>query len=207
MTEMKQHSGLVLSSNDVRMRLAARREIPHEREAIPTAGLTRAGVLVPIVERAEGLNVMLTRRTSHLKHHPGQISFPGGSVEAGDADSSAAALRETEEETGIPRNAVELIGRLPDYPTVTGFLISPVVGLLRPPLSLAPDRFEVEEIFEVPLGFLADARNHQRHAAELRGELRHYWAMPWHDYYIWGATAGILRMLSFALTTGEAGAD
>ncbi len=199
MTDMKHLSDLNLSSNDVRSRLATDRRIPHEPEAVDRLDLTPAGVLVPIVERADGLHVMLTKRTSHLKHHPGQISFPGGRVEVDDTDSSAAALRETEEETGIPRAAVELVGRLPDYPTATGFLISPVVGLLHPPLSLVPDRFEVEEIFEVPLGFLVDSRNHHRHSGEFRGVTRHYWAMPWGDYYIWGATAGILRMLSFAL--------
>jgi 8-oxo-dGTP pyrophosphatase MutT (NUDIX family) len=203
MNEMKQQSGLSFSSEFVRARLTSGAPIPSEREVVDEAVLTPAAVLVPIVQRPDGLYVMLTRRTSHLNHHPGQISFPGGRLEAGDTGASDAALRETEEETGIPRSAVELIGSLPDYPTVTGFLISSVVGLLQPPLVLMPDRFEVEEIFEVPLSFLADARNHQRHEAVFKGQTRHYWAMPWGDYYIWGATAGILRMLSFALAEGD----
>ena len=139
-----------------------------------------------------------------MNHHPGQISFPGGRFEAGDADAWAAALRETEEEIGVPRAAVEYLGRLPDYPTTTGFMISPVVGLLQPPLQLAPDSFEVEEIFEVPLNFLADERNHARHAIHVKGHLRQYWAMPWGDYFIWGATAGILKTLSRTLLVPEA---
>jgi len=200
---MKQQSGPSLSSDFVRMRLASETQVPSEREIVEDMVLTPAAVLVPLVQRLDGLYVMLTRRTSHLNHHPGQISFPGGRLEADDADASAAALRETEEETGIPRAAVELIGRLPDYPTVTGFLISSFVGVLQPPFSLAPDRFEVEEIFEVPLSFLADTRNHQRHEVVFKGQKRHYWAMPWGDYYIWGATAGILRMLSSLLVLDE----
>ncbi len=200
---MKQQSGLSLSSDVVRARLAGGGRIACESETIETAALIPAAVLVPLVERAEGLNVLLTRRTSHLNHHPGQISFPGGRFEAGDANAVAAALRETEEETGIGRSSVEIIGSLPDYPTITGFLISSVVGLLRPPLSLSPDHFEVAEIFEVPLSFLADSRNHMRLSGSFKGQQRQYWAMPWGDYYIWGATAGILRMLSSVLADGD----
>jgi 8-oxo-dGTP pyrophosphatase MutT (NUDIX family) len=161
-----------------------------------------AAVLVPLVLRPHGLQVLLTKRTAHLNHHPGQISFPGGRIEASDASPTAAALRETEEETGLPAVAIELVGELPAFDTTTGFRITPVVGLIHPPFELAPDPFEVAEVFEVPLSFLLDRSNHQRHEIFWRGRQRHYWAMPWGDYYIWGATAGIILALVHALESG-----
>ena len=159
----------------------------------------QAAVLVPLVlHGAEegGPAVLLTRRTEHLHHHPGQISFPGGGMEADDASPEATALREAREEIGLAPEGVEIIGRLPDYLTGTGFHVTPVVGLLRPPLSLELDRFEVAEAFEVPLTHFLDPANHQRHTLRLKsGETRHFHAMPYGDYFIWGATAGMLMTL------------
>ncbi|MBB4012212.1 CoA pyrophosphatase [Niveibacterium umoris] len=159
------------------------------------SALTAAAVLVPLVVRPFGLQVLLTRRTAHLHHHPGQISFPGGRIEPDDASPESAALRETEEETGLTPASVEILGEMSEFDTSTGFRVTPVVGVVRPPLALRPDPFEVAEVFEVPFSFLLDRANHQRHEVFWRGRWRHYWAMPWGDYYIWGATAGILRAL------------
>lgn len=174
-----------------------------EPEILAAQTLRPAAVLVPLVLREKGICVLLTRRAAHLNHHPGQISFPGGCIEAEDSSPEAAALREAEEETGLAPEKVEVLGRLPDYPTATGFLISPVVALVHPPLALRPAPGEVAEIFEVPLPFLLNERNHQRHQAVLHGHLRQYWAMSWKHYSIWGATAGILRMLALSLAHKE----
>ena len=160
-----------------------------------------ASVLFPVVMREQGATVLLTRRTEHLKDHPGQISFPGGRAEASDASPAHTALRETEEEIGLASAHIEIIGYLPDYLTVTGFCITPVVALVTPPFTLRPDPFEVAEVFEVPLAFLMDAVNHQQHSAIFRGKLRPYLAMPYGDYFIWGATAGIIETLSKALSS------
>jgi 8-oxo-dGTP pyrophosphatase MutT (NUDIX family) len=163
-----------------------------------------ASVLVPLVMRDDGLRVLLTQRTAHLRGHAGQISFPGGGAEAQDADAVATALRETEEEVGLDRSHVEVIGRLPVYATVTSYVVTPVVALVRPGFALAIDSFEVAEAFEVPLAFLMDPAHHRRHAFEFCGERRHFLSMPWHgsdangqprEYFIWGATAAMLRNL------------
>ena len=151
-----------------------------------------ASVLVPIVQRPEELRVLFTRRTAHLKDHSGQISFPGGRAEAHDASPEATALREAEEEIGLDPRRVELLGKLSDYHTRTDFRVTPVVGLVSPPFELRLDAHEVDEVFEVPLSFLLDPANHQRHAREFQGRQVHYFAIPWHEYYIWGATAGML---------------
>ena len=165
------------------------------------APLTAAAVLVPLVAREDGLTILLTQRTAHLIHHGGQISFPGGRVEHDDADPQAAALRETEEEIGLARTSIDVIGRLDDYATVTGFHITPVVGLLQPPLTFNPDEFEVAEIFEVPLSFIMDPANHQRDSRILpSGEKRYFYAIPYEDRYIWGATAGMLVNLQEVLS-------
>ena len=158
--------------------------------------LTPAAILFPIVLRDDGQTVLLTQRTAHLRDHAGQIAFPGGRVEAGDASPLHTALRETEEEIGLPRTQIDILGYLPEYRTGTGFRVTPVVALVRPPFELVLDPFEVAEAFEVPLSFLLDPANHQRHSLHYRGALRHFIAMPYGDYFIWGATAGMIRALT-----------
>lgn len=165
----------------------------------PTKPVRPAAVLVPLVDRPEGLQVMLTRRTDHLAHHAGQVSFPGGRQEDHDDGPVACALRESEEETGLPPSRVDVLGFLDDYLTVTNFRVVPVVGLVAPPFTLRPDPFEVAEVFEVPLSFLADPANHQRVDRTLDGRSRPYYAMPYGRHYIWGATAGMLINLSRVL--------
>lgn len=168
-------------------------------EGAPVTRLTPAAVLFPIIDHPEQPTVLLTRRTAHLRDHAGQISFPGGRVEASDRSPVDTALRETEEEIGLARQHVEVLGFLPEYRTGTGFAVTPVVGRVQPPFTLTPDACEVAEVFEVPLAFLLDPGNHQRHSAEIRGAIRHYYAMPWQSYFIWGATAGMIRSLTARL--------
>jgi len=168
----------------------------------PAAALTPAAVLVPLVVRESGMTVLLTQRTAHLRDHAGQVSFPGGRAEPGDADAVATALREAKEEVGIESAQVEILGCLPEYLTSTGFRVTPVVGLVMPPLNLQLDDFEVADVFEPPLDFLLNAENHQRHKVEFQGAWREYWAMPWRGYYIWGATAGMLVSL-YRFLAGE----
>lgn len=159
-----------------------------------------AAVLVPIVERDGHLTVLLTRRSDDLPVHRGQISFPGGRVDAGDTSHIDTALRESEEEIGLPRDAVEVVGRLDTYVTRTGFSVTPVIGFVRPPLDLTPCPVEVAEIFEVPLGFVLDPANHERHSRTWQGATRHFFVLPYEHYYIWGATAGMLVNLSDVMT-------
>lgn len=161
--------------------------------------LTPAAVLFPIVLRETGPTVLLTQRTAHLRDHGGQISFPGGRVEADDSSPVHTALRETEEEVGLAREHVEILGFLPEYRTGTGFRVTPVVGLVKPPFELTVDPFEVAEAFEVPLDFLLDPVNHKEHSLHYRGAMRHFFAMPYGDYFIWGATAGMIRSLTARL--------
>jgi 8-oxo-dGTP pyrophosphatase MutT (NUDIX family) len=161
--------------------------------------LLPAAVLFPIVRRNGEPTVLLTQRTAHLRDHPGQISFPGGRCEASDPSPADTALRETIEEIGLSPAHVEIIGYLPEYRTSTGFRVTPVVAMVTPPFDLQLDTFEVAEAFEVPLSFLMDPANHQRHSLHYRGKLRHYYAMPFGDYFIWGATAGIIMSLYRAL--------
>lgn len=153
-----------------------------------------AAVLVPVVTHGNP-TVVLTLRTAHLRDHAGQVAFPGGRIEEGDRSARHAALREAEEEIGLPGDQVEVIGYLPEYRTVTGFRITPVVGLVPPGIALQGDPFEVSEVFEVPLAFLLDPQNHQSHQIHYRGRLREYTAVSYGDYLIWGATAGMLRSL------------
>jgi 8-oxo-dGTP pyrophosphatase MutT (NUDIX family) len=155
-----------------------------------------AAVLVPMVARADGVSMLLTRRATHLHDHAGQISFPGGRIETTDASPIDAALREAEEEIGLPRQWVEVLGCMPTYATATGFSITPVVSLVAPGFTLVPDESEVAEIFEVPLAFLMNPSNHRLYSVDLpEGRRRQYYGMPWGDYFIWGATAGMLRNL------------
>lgn len=161
----------------------------------PGTALTPAAVLVPIVLHTDAPTMLLTRRTDHLRDHAGQISFPGGRIEAGDAGAVEAALREAEEEVGLSAAQVEVVGYLPEYRTGTGFTVTPVVGFVSPPLSLSPDPFEVAEVFEVPLAFLLDPMNHHRHEIHWRGRKRRYYAMPYGERFIWGATAGMIVSL------------
>jgi 8-oxo-dGTP pyrophosphatase MutT (NUDIX family) len=151
-----------------------------------------AAVLVPIVVR-ETLSVLLTQRSQDVPSHPGQISFPGGKIEADDADALHCALREAHEEIGLTADHVEALGYLDSYRTGTGFLITPVVGLVRPGFTMALAAAEVAEVFEVPLAFLMDEANHQKAQREWRGRQRHFYAMPYDGHYIWGATAGMLK--------------
>jgi len=150
-------------------------------------------VLIPLVMRADGLHVLLTRRTDHLRAHAGQISFPGGRVEPEDGSAVATALRETEEEIGLGAEHIEVIGELPIYTTVTSFAVTPVVALLHPGFELKLDSFEVAEAFEVPLQYLMTPAHHQAHRFQFDGGERQFLAMPWQDYFIWGATAAMLR--------------
>jgi 8-oxo-dGTP pyrophosphatase MutT (NUDIX family) len=159
--------------------------------------LKRAAVLVPIVQRPAGLTMLLTQRTDHLANHAGQVSFPGGRAEELDSSPIETALRESEEEIGLHRRHVEIVGVLPDYVTGTGYRVTPVVALVAPPFELAADPNEVAEIFEVPLSFLMDGANHQRLSIDLPegAGRRSFYAMPYERYFIWGATAGMLRNL------------
>ena len=157
--------------------------------------VTPASVLVPIVTHAGGLTVLFTQRTAQLRAHSGQVSFPGGRAEPGDASPEFTALRETQEEIGLAPERVEVIARMPEYLTRTGYRVTPVVGLVAPPLELAPDSREVAEAFEVPLAFLLDSSNHKRETRELAGRQVGFWVMQYGERRIWGATAGMLMNL------------
>jgi 8-oxo-dGTP pyrophosphatase MutT (NUDIX family) len=165
----------------------------------PGRALTEAAVLVPIVTRGEGPTVLLTQRTDHLNDHAGQISFPGGRLDPGDANARAAALRETEEEIGLPHAHVRLVGRLDTYVTRTGFEVTPLIGLVAPPFALTLDSFEVAEAFEVPLAFFLDPANRKTDSRLYQGKERHFFAFPYGERYIWGATAGMLVNLAEVL--------
>ena len=161
--------------------------------------MTDAAVMVPLVARSQGVQLLLTQRTAHLSDHAGQISFPGGRVEPDDATREETALRETEEEIGLARRHVKLLGRLPEYDIPSGFRITPVVGWIEPPFDLKLDPFEVESVFETPLAIFLDPARYQRRKYDFRGRQRHYMAIPYEGRYIWGATAGMLYSLARAL--------
>ena len=176
-----------------------------EHEILGDGGLfatrppAQAAVLIPLVMREDGLHVLLTRRTAHLRSHAGQISFPGGGAEPEDGSPEATALRETAEEIGLGPEHIEILGRLPEYVTVTAFHVAPVVALVAPPFVLTLDAFEVAEAFEVPLAFLMNPAHHQRHRYEFErdGEpqARTFLSMPHGEHFVWGATAAMLRNL------------
>ena len=188
---------------------AFRRELLDDRAlnpgmaSAPSTALRPAAVLVPLVDHPpghpNGMTVLLTQRTAHLTAHAGQISFPGGRIEEDDADPVAAALRETEEEVGLPRDRVSVVGRLDTYLTGTGFEITPVVGIVAPPYPMAIDPFEVAEAFEVPLSYILDRRNHQRVERQSGAHRRVFFVLPYQGRNIWGATAGILVNLAEVL--------
>ncbi len=161
------------------------------------AGVTAsrpAAVLIPVVDRAEPC-VILTQRTPNLPSHPGQIAFPGGKIDPHDESPRAAALREAEEEIGLDPRLVDTLGYLDLYLTFSGFRILPVVARVAPGYTLVPNAHEVDDVFEVPLSFLMGPENHQKHSRDWKGIIRHYYAMPYQERYIWGVTAGILRNL------------
>lgn len=156
--------------------------------------LRRAAVFVPLVQRPSGLHVVFTRRADHLYDHAGQISFPGGRIEPTDQDEIAAALRETHEEIGIGPEYIQLIGTQPSYITSTQFTMKPVIGALKPGFTVTPDLSEVAEVFEVPLSVLLDPSQHRLHYAQVgKGEDRYYFSISWQSYFIWGATAALIR--------------
>jgi 8-oxo-dGTP pyrophosphatase MutT (NUDIX family) len=167
---------------------------PPAPDARAFANATPAAVLAPIVARPNGPTVLLTQRASNMRSHSGQIAFPGGKIDM-DETPLAAALREAKEEIGLDPSAVEPLGWLDPYLTGTGYRIMPLVGIVDPSFTPAINPGEVEDVFETPLSFLMNEANHQRHAREWQGRLRHFYAMPWQERYIWGATAGILRDL------------
>jgi 8-oxo-dGTP pyrophosphatase MutT (NUDIX family) len=164
-------------------------------DAATLASARPAAVLIPVVARAQGATLLLTKRAAALRQHSGQIAFPGGKIDMDDDGALGAALREAEEEIGLPRAAVMPLGFLGPYFSTTGFRITPVVALVPPDADLRLNAGEVDAVFETPMAFLMDPANHQLHSREWKGAMRSYFAMPHGDHYIWGVTAGIIRML------------
>jgi 8-oxo-dGTP pyrophosphatase MutT (NUDIX family) len=195
------------SAQDLRMRLA-HEQMPHAdagdgdhtlnpdmQGMIARNRLRDAAVLIPVVDRGDAATVLLTQRAEKLRSHSGQVAFPGGRIDPTDASAAAAALRETFEEIGLPAYLIEVIGRMPDYVTGSGYRIVPVLGIVQPGFELVINDEEVDAAFEVPLGFLMNAANHRRESRVWLERERFYYTMPYGDRFIWGATAGIIRTL------------
>jgi len=164
---------------------------------LPDSRILRpAAVLIAVWLRPDGARLILTKRASHLKHHPGQIAFPGGKVDAGDSGPEAAALREAWEEIGLPPEKVQVLGRLPSHETVTNYLITPILGLVRDDFTIRPEAGEVDEVFTVPLVHVLDPARFVIEGRVWKGQPRRYFAVPYGPHYIWGATARILRNLA-----------
>ena len=161
--------------------------------------LIPAAVLVPIIIRNDGLQVLLTKRNENLKHHAGQISFPGGRVDDSDRNVQHTALRETEEEVGLKPALIKIIGELDQYIVGTGYLVSPIIGVIEPPFELVKQEDEVAEIFEAPLDFLISPENFKHYSRNFNGKTHYHFAITWENHFIWGATAGMLRNLSHRL--------
>jgi len=168
---------------------------PDLRHLIIKPGLRDAAVLIPVVDHAAAASVILTQRTTNLRNHSGQIAFPGGRIDPEDASPEHAALRETDEEIGLGPERVEIIGRLPDYVSGSGYRIAPVLGIVRPGFDLHLNPSEVDAAFEVPLAFLMDPANHRRKSRVWNEKERYFYEMPFGERYIWGVTAGIIRTL------------
>ena len=161
--------------------------------------LRPAAVLIPLIRKNDAWYVILTMRSSALKHHPGQIAFPGGKQDESDASLTDTALREAREEIGLPQDIVEILGHLPSHETVTGFTVTPVVGLVTQDFAEKPEPGEVAEVFSVPLDFLMQVQNFQVQSRRWRGKRRYYYTVPYGPYYIWGASARMLRVFADAL--------
>ncbi|MGB5132089.1 MAG: CoA pyrophosphatase [Steroidobacteraceae bacterium] len=187
-------TGCCYTDSDVRVGGVSRASLERMRAMFP-AQPTPAAVLIPLVDRGEELTVLLTHRATALKHHPGQISFPGGRLEPGDENAVAAALRETEEEIGLRREFIEVIGCLPDHVVISGYRVTPVVGLVRPGFELVLDPTEVSGTFEAPLRHLLDPATHAKRIHRVGDENLEVLDLPWGDHRIWGATAGMLLTL------------
>jgi 8-oxo-dGTP pyrophosphatase MutT (NUDIX family) len=201
-------TGLSLTRAEIIARVTASRPVPdlrgdHMLDKLdpPEPPLKAAAVLVPIVEHASGLTVLLTKRTDHLHAHAGQVSFPGGRAEANDVDVVDTALREAHEEVGLPRDRVQVLGPLNTYSTVSSYVVTPIVGLVQPPFHLNLDAFEVAEAFEVPLSFVVDSKNHRRTTREFENRTRVFFVLPFQGRNIWGATAGMLVNLAEVLSS------
>ncbi len=168
---------------------------PDLRDLIVRPGLRDAAVLIPVVDHGDNATVLLTKRTERMRSHSGQIAFPGGTIDPTDATPEEAALRETIEEIGLGADDVEIVGRMPDYTTGSGYRIAPVLGIVRPDYLVTINEDEVDDVFEVPLSFLMDPANHRRESRIWQEKERFYYTMPYGQRFIWGVTAGIIRTL------------
>ena len=192
-------AALALSSSEVRTDFDLNPEVKAHQLSIHDR--KPAAVLCALRLQGDQLHVVLTQRASHLKQHAGQVAFPGGKIDATDASAQAAALREADEEIGLPPEHVKMLGVLDPYLTSTGYTVTPYVGLIEPTWTARPDPGEVESVFEPPLDFLMNPENRQRHHHDRNGYRRYSYAMPWNGFYIWGATAGMLKGLADRITT------